>query len=592
MTANVVAAPADLAQPIAGPWTRGSRPQPGEEIRAALVALRPHFVMAGVFSSFINLLYLASPLYLMQVYNRVLVNENITTLVLLTVILAVALLAMGMLDAIRARILIRCGIRLDRMLASRVFQSLIAKSARQGFSGGAQRLRELDSFRTFITGPGIYFAFDLPWIPIYLLILFFIHPILGVVATLGAVVLLGLAVINELTTRGPLKNAEASASRSFVFTENIVRHADVVTAMGMRSAVEKHWQASRIGMLNEQAFASDRNAAISSTIRVARLLLQSVMLGTGAWLAIDHSIMPATIFAASIIMGRALVPVEQGVATWKQFVAAREGYGRVRELLAECPDSGPQTIVPSAHNAISASGIEFSLPARREPILRNLTFDLDGGQAIGIVGPSGSGKSTLARLLIGAAPPSRGGLRFGGLDYTQWDPAELGRKVGYLPQDVGLFAGTVRENIARFGTASTDEIVAAAKLAGIHDMILDLPQQYDTVLGSGGVGLSGGQRQRLGLARALLGEPSLLVLDEPNANLDTSGEEALKAALLACKARAATIVVITHRTTVLEVVDVLMVLRGGQLEMIGQQDAVYDHLKRVAGHGTAGGGTQ
>jgi ATP-binding cassette subfamily C exporter for protease/lipase len=585
---TVVAAPSDLTHTIAGPKSRASRPPPGDEIRAALVALRPHFIMAGVFSSFINLLYLASPLYLMQVYNRVLVNENITTLVLLTIILAVALLAMGMLDAIRARILIRCGIRLDRMLASRVFQSLIAKSARQGFSGGAQRLRELDSFRTFITGPGIYFAFDLPWIPIYLLILFFIHPILGVVATLGAIVLLGLAVINELTTRGPLKNAEASASRSFVFTENIVRHADVVTAMGMRGAVEKHWQASRIGMLNEQAFASDRNAAISSTIRVARLLLQSVMLGTGAWLAIDHSIMPATIFAASIIMGRALVPVEQAVATWKQFVAAREGYGRVRELLSECPDGTPQTIVPPAHNAISASGIEFSIAARREPILKNLTFDLDGGQAIGIVGPSGSGKSTLARLLIGAAPPSRGGLRFGGLDYTQWDPAELGRKVGYLPQDVGLFAGTVRENIARFGTASTDEIVAAAKLAGIHDMILDLPQQYDTVLGSGGVGLSGGQRQRLGLARALLGEPSLLVLDEPNANLDTSGEEALKAALLACKARAATIIVITHRTTVLEVVDALMVLRGGHLEMIGQQDAVYDHLKRVAGHGTSG----
>jgi ATP-binding cassette subfamily C exporter for protease/lipase len=585
---TVVAAPSDLTHTIAGPKSRASRPPPGDEIRAALVALRPHFIMGGVFSSFINLLYLASPLYLMQVYNRVLVNENITTLVLLTIILAVALLAMGMLDAIRARILIRCGIRLDRMLASRVFQSLIAKSARQGFSGGAQRLRELDSFRTFITGPGIYFAFDLPWIPIYLLILFFIHPILGVVATLGAIVLLGLAVINELTTRGPLKNAEASASRSFVFTENIVRHADVVTAMGMRGAVEKHWQASRIGMLNEQAFASDRNAAISSTIRVARLLLQSVMLGTGAWLAIDHSIMPATIFAASIIMGRALVPVEQAVATWKQFVAAREGYGRVRELLSECPDGTPQTIVPPAHNAISASGIEFSIAARREPILKNLTFDLDGGQAIGIVGPSGSGKSTLARLLIGAAPPSRGGLRFGGLDYTQWDPAELGRKVGYLPQDVGLFAGTVRENIARFGTASTDEIVAAAKLAGIHDMILDLPQQYDTVLGSGGVGLSGGQRQRLGLARALLGEPSLLVLDEPNANLDTSGEEALKAALLACKARAATIIVITHRTTVLEVVDALMVLRGGHLEMIGQQDAVYDHLKRVAGHGTSG----
>jgi ATP-binding cassette subfamily C exporter for protease/lipase/ATP-binding cassette subfamily C protein EexD len=570
------------------PAFAGRSPHSGGEIRNALRSLRPHFAMAGIFSSCINLLYLSSPLYLMQVYNRVLVNENITTLILLTLVLAVALLAMALLDTIRAQILIRCGIRLDQMLAARVFQSLIVKSAKQGFSGGAQRLRELDNFRTFITGPGIYFAFDLPWIPLYLLILFFIHPILGVVATLGAAVLLGLAFINEFSTRGPLKKAEASASQSFVFTENIVRHADVVMAMGMRNAVERHWQTSRIGMLNEQAFASDKNAAISSTIRFARLLLQSVMLGTGAWLAIDHSIMPATIFAASIIMGRALVPVEQGVATWKQFIAAREGYNRVRELLADHPDSAPRTIVPAAHNAVGANEIEFSIAARREPILKNLSFELNGGQAIGIVGPSGSGKSTLARLLIGAAAPSKGTLRFGGLEYAQWDQSEFGRLVGYLPQDVGLFAGTVRENIARFGNASIDEIIAAAKLAGIHDMILDLPQQYDTMLGSGGVGLSGGQRQRLGLARALLGAPSLLVLDEPNANLDTAGEEALKRALLAFKERGATIIVITHRTTVLEVVDALMVLRRGQLEMIGPPDAVYDHLKQTSGRTSVG----
>lgn len=564
---------------LAAPF--GDTAQPRGELPEALRSVRRHYVMAAVFSSCVNLLYLSSPLYLMQVYNRVLLNENVTTLILLTIILAVALLAMAALDAFRAQVLIRLGIILDSKLSQRVFEALIARSARRGYSKGAQQLRELDDFRAFITGPGIYFAFDLPWIPIYLLLLFFIHPVLGVVATVGALVLLGLAWINELVTSRPLQSAQDSQRRSFVFTENILRHADVIVAMGMKQAVERHWKQSRTEMLNEQAFASDRNAGISSGIRFARLLLQSLMLGTGAWLAIDHSIMPATIFAASIIMGRALVPVEQGVATAKQFNAAREGYRRVAELLAEFPAEKQKTIVPVSQNALVATELEYRIPERTKPVLQDVTFEIPDGQAIGIVGPSGSGKSTLARLLIGAMMPSQGALRFGGLEYSQWDSAEFGRLIGYLPQDVGLFTGTVRENISRFGEATTIDIIEAAKAAGIHHMILELPQQYDTPLGPGGVGLSGGQRQRLGLARALLGRPKLLVLDEPNANLDTVGEHALKEALLALKTTGTTIVLITHRTTVLEVVDVLMVLRAGRLEMIGPPAAVYDHLKAV-----------
>jgi ATP-binding cassette subfamily C exporter for protease/lipase/ATP-binding cassette subfamily C protein EexD len=481
-------------------------------------------------------------------------------------------------------------VQLDEKLSGRVFEALILRSAQQGFSRGAERLRELDDFRTFVTGPGIHFIFDLPWIPIYLLLLFFIHPVLGTVALIGALLLLGLAALNEVVTRDPLKTAEASAKRSFVFTENIVRHADVIMAMGMRLAVERQWQTSRTMMLDEQARASDKNAAISSVTRFARLLLQSLLLGTGAWLAIDHNIMPATIFAASIIMGRALVPVEQAVATWKHFVSAREGYRRVREILNDFPVSGPRTILSPAQRTVRASNIEYRLPSRKEPVLRNLSFDLHEGQSVGIVGPSGSGKSTLARLLVGAIAPSNGRLRLGDLDYSHCDPLHLGRQVGYLPQDVGLFVGTVRENIARFGDASTEEIVEAAKLAGIHQMVLDLPEQYDTMLGPEGVGLSGGQRQRLGLARALLGHPPLLVLDEPNANLDAAGEEALKAALLAFKAQGTTIVLITHRTTILEVVDVLMVLRAGALEMIGPPQAVYDHLTSAAAKQKPAGG--
>jgi PrtD family type I secretion system ABC transporter len=335
-------------------------------------------------------------------------------------------------------------------------------------------------------------------------------------------------------------------------------------------------------MLVQQAYASDKNAVMTASIRFFRLLLQSLMLGTGAWLAIEHTIAPATIFAASIVMGRALVPVEQAVATWKQFIGAREAWGEVRDLLREVETAPPRTILPPARNTIDVRELRCTLPARPEPVLKGLSFELSSGQALGIVGPSGSGKSTLARLLVGAMAPAGGRMRFGGIDYTHWDPLEFGRKVGYLPQDVGLFTGTVRENIARFGDASTEDIIDAAKRAGIHEMILDLPKQYDTRLGPGGVGLSGGQRQRLGLARAMLGRPPLMVLDEPNANLDGPGEEALKTALLNSKREGATIIVITHRTTILDIVDLMMVLRNGALEMIGPPAEVYRSLQQAA----------
>ncbi|MDV3253569.1 type I secretion system permease/ATPase [Devosia sp. BK] len=549
------------------------------ELSQAVRSQLPHFAVAGVFSGVINLLYLSSPLYLMQIYNRVLVSENVTTLILLTLILVCALLTMGALDALRAQLLVRAGMRLDRSLAGRVFDALVRKSARLGFSKGSQTLRQLDQFRTFITGPGIYFAFDLPWIPLYLLLLFFIHPVLGVVSTVGAVILLLLALVNERTTRPSLRVAETEGNRAYAFSENILRHSDVVVAMGMQPAIEGHWQRSRDTMLASQGMASDRNAVVSSGIRFARLLLQALMLGAGAWLAIGQYIQPATIFAASIIMGRALVPVEQGVATWKQFTEARTAYREVSKLLDEVPGREDKTIVPANQNGLTAERVSFAIPTRPEPILRDISFAIKPGEAVGIVGPSGSGKSTLARLLIGAIPTTAGTLSFGDLSYRSWDPTVFGRQIGYLPQDVGLFAGTVRENIARFGDAEIEDIVIAAKKAGIHDMILGLPKQYDTELGPEGVGLSGGQRQRLGLARALLGQPALLVLDEPNANLDTAGETGLRHALEALKAAGTTIVLVTHRTTVLEMVDRMMFVRNGRLEVFAKPEDVYRHIK-------------
>lgn len=552
---------------------------PANELADAVKAQTPHFVVAGIFSGAINLLYLSSPLYLTQIYNRVLVSENVTTLVVLTLILLCALLAMGALDAIRAQLLIRAGMKLDSAMAKRVFDSLIRKSAWMGFSNSGHALKQLDQFRTFITGPGIYFAFDLPWIPLYLLLLFVIHPVLGVVSTVGAAVLLVLAIVNERITRPSLDTAEHSGNRAYGFTENILRHGDVVVAMGMQPAIQQHWSRSRDTMLLHQGVASDRNAVVSSGIRFARLLLQALMLGAGAFLAIGGSIQPATIFAASIIMGRALVPVEQGVAAWKQFNEARVSYRQVSRLLAELPAPAERSVVPAESNALVAKNVFYQLPTRKKPILSDVSFAVEPGEAVGIVGPSGSGKSTLVKLIIGALPPSSGKLAFGGLDYANWDPTVFGSRIGYLPQDVGLFAGSVRENIARFGEASLETVIEAAKTAGIHQMILDLPQQYDTELGPEGVGLSGGQRQRLGLARALLGKPDMLVLDEPNANLDAAGEAGLRDAVIRLKEQGTTILLVTHRTTVLEAVDRMMFVRDGRLEIFAPSEDVYKHIQ-------------
>lgn len=564
------------------------------ELTMALRGLAPQYGVAGAFSGLINLLYLSSPLYLMQIYNRVLESENVTTLILLTLVLFLALATMGGLDAMRSQLLIRTGILLDDAVAPKVFRALIRKSAVQGFSGGAQEIRQLDQFRGFVTGPGVYFAFDLPWIPLYLLLLFLIHPLLGTLATVGAIGLFGLALVNEQVTRGSLKQAEDAANRSYGFTENILRHADVVEAMGMRPAIEGHWSASRDRMLASHAFASDRNAAISAGIRFARLLLQALMLGSGAWLVINGAIQPATIFASSIIMGRALVPVEHGVAAWKQFSEARQGFAAVDRLTQSMSQNNIHTIVPKRGNALKAEKLVYRFPGAAEPVLKQVSFELGSGQALGIVGPSGSGKSTLARLLAGATIAESGKLTYGGIEYSKWDHTAFGAQTGYLPQDIGLFAGTVRENIARFSDIEVAKVIGAARVAGIHDMIMGLPQQYDTMLGPEGVGLSGGQRQRLGLARALLGAPSLLVLDEPNANLDKAGEEGLSGALRALKEHGSTIVVVTHRQQVLDVMDRLMFMRGGMIEAYGAPDEVYAHIRATteqpeAATGRAGG---
>jgi PrtD family type I secretion system ABC transporter len=549
-----------------------------DPLKQALAACLPHFGAAALFSCGINLLYLSSPLYMLQVYDRVMSSGSHYTLIMLTVALALALVTMAALDMIRARVLVRCGVAFDARLSVRLMTALIDRGVYGGGTRHAQLLRDLDSLRQFLTGSAVHAVFDLPWMPIYVAILCLLHPVLGLVALAGSVVLLALAAINEMVTGRPLRRANEAALRSYGFTDAALRNAEVIQAMGMQPGLLGRWDGDRREMLGCQAAASDRNAGVTALIKLCRLFLQSLILGIGAWLAIDRAITPGVIFAGSLLMGRSLAPIEQVVGAWKQFVAARQAYRRVRNLMIAEPGRGFGMQLPRPQGRLSVERLVFAPPGADKPLLKGISFDLPAGQGLGLIGPSAAGKSTLARLLVGAWKPNMGHVRLDGADVYDWNRIDFGRHVGYLPQDIELFAGTVRDNIARFQDAAPADIVAAAQKAGIHEMVLRLPDGYETEIGDGGTALSGGQRQRIALARALFGAPRLLVLDEPNANLDADGELALAQTLAELKADGTTIVVIAHRPAVLGSVDKILVLRDGAVEAFGPRAEIVARL--------------
>lgn len=555
--------------------------QKTDEFREALRHSLPPLIAAAVFSGAINLLYLSSPLYLMQVYNRVLVSGSMQTLVMLTIALVIALLTMAVLDGIRARVLVRGALRFDRLMSARIVDAMLRQGTLRSADQGAQALRSFDQFRTAMAGPSVHVLFDIPWTPLYLIVLFLIHPLLGLLATIGALALLALAVVNEAATRQQLDGATRAALRNYAFTDSMVRNADIVRAMGMQMPLLKRWQGDRDLTLARQAEAGDVTGSLTATIRFFRLLLQGGMLGIGAWLAVDHLILPATIFAASIIMSRALSPVEQAVTAWRQFGAAGEAALRIRRLLHEQPRQRLGTKLPAPDGTLVLDRVVYA-PAglRRPPILKDISFELAGGESLGVVGASGAGKSTLMRVIAGGASPTSGDVRFGGVSLRTWRRDQVGRYIGYLSDHVGLFAGTVRDNIARFEAVPDDVVIEAAMRAGIHDMILALPDGYDTELKTDGLELSGGQRQRIGLARALFGAPRLVVLDEPNAHLDTQGERALDGVIADLKESEITTVIVTHRPNVLAIVDKLLVMSDGEVEIIGPRDEVVDTLRK------------
>ncbi len=552
----------------------------GDEFAGALRQCKRLLWAAAAFSGGVNLLFLAAPIYLLQVYGRVVPSGSVETLVSLSVALLLALATMAVFDAVRARILIRAAARLDRILAHRVFQAIIDLAPKNGaVYRNAQTLRDLDQFRTALAGQGAQFFFDVPWMPLFLLVLFLIHPLLGGIATAGAIGLLMLGLWNDRTTRESAKIAVGAQNRSYQFTDAVARHAGPVRAMGMEDALSVRWHTDRETMVRRQAEASDRNATASAMIRALRLALQSAMIGVGGWLAIRGDLLPAAIFAANLLLGRALAPLETAVSGWRQISNAIAAGRRVQKALVQAPPKSTKVKLPDRDIEIDLKGVSYTPPNSKRPALKDIDLHIAAGEAVGIVGPSGAGKSCLARLITAVTSPTSGRVTIGGIEGRHWTSENLARYVGYLPQSVGLFPGTIRDNIARFTTADDNDVVIAAIRANAHEMILDLPEGYDTKVHEGGAGLSGGQRQRIGLARAMFGSPRLVVLDEPNAHLDADGEEALAAALATLKKEGSTIILIAHRLNPIAHVDRVVVLNKGDLQLDGPRARVFRKVR-------------
>ena len=549
-------------------------PDPMQEARRAI---RGYLFAAGAFSLAVNVLYLASPLYMLQVYNRVVNSGSEVTLILLTVVLLLAFAALSLLDSVRTRILTRMGVRLDRMLAERVFAASF-RPAGGPLGARSHALREFDVFRQFVSSSAMTSLLDLPWSPIYILAAFLLHPAIGTFALVASLLLLALAISNEFFLSKPLREANEAASRSHSFAEMAVRNAEVVQAMGIIDGVVQRWNRDRSRYILKQLEAGDRASGMSSFIRFLRISLQSLILGLGALLAVARLVGVGTIFASGFLLGRALAPIESIVGNWRNIVAARVAYLKVRELLAAQPAVPDLMSLPPPKGHLAVEGLHFALAGTSKFALRNVAFRLEAGESLGIVGPSGAGKSTLARLLVGVLRPAGGAVRIDGADVQHWPRRHLGRHLGYLPQDVELFADTVDANISRFTAGADADIVKAAQMAGVHEMILRLPAGYNTEVGEGGAVLSGGYRQRIGLARAVFGIPSLVVLDEPSSNLDAEGDAALSRCLETLKALGSTVVIISHRPSTLGSVDKMLFLRDGVVEAFGPRDEIAARL--------------
>jgi PrtD family type I secretion system ABC transporter len=546
-------------------------------LQHALHKARGGFVAVAVFSFFLNLLMLATPLYMLQVFQRVLGSGHSYTLLYLTIITIFALLILGVLFGIRSWILGRISGWLSGALGGRLISASLT-SALAGTPTGSQPLNDLRQIQSFISGTGITAMFDSPWVPVFVAVIWLMHPWLGMLALASAVLLFVLALLNELSTRKPQREGQQQQAGANQFADSSLRNAEVVQAMGMMPGLLEQWHKLNTNAQDKQGTAGGRSATIMGMSRFLRLSVQVGILGLGALLVLDSQLTPGQMIAASILLGRALAPVEQSIGAWRSFVTARTSHGRLQELLLSIPEEAPAMELPPPQGHIHVENLSMIPPGAEKPVLRNINFALAPGETLGLVGPSAAGKSTLCRLLVGVWAPTVGSVRLDAAEVHTWNREAFGRYVGYLPQDVELFNGTVRQNIARMGDAEDSEVVEAARLADVHEMILRLPQGYDTQIGMGGAVLSAGQRQRIGLARALFRQPRVIVLDEPNASLDRVGEAALLRALNSLKKLGTTIVIVAHHASMLGGVDKVLVLNEGRVSAFGPKNEVLVHL--------------
>jgi ATP-binding cassette subfamily C exporter for protease/lipase len=551
-----------------------TEPSQRPELERVLLSFRKAFMTVGAFSFFTNLLMLTPAIYMLQLYDRALGSRNPTTLLMLTVMALGLLALMSLLEWIRSMVLVRVGARLDLDINQRIFDATFERNLRQAGQNPAQALHDLTSMRQTLTGAGLVALTDAPWMPIYLVVIFMMHTELGVFALVGMLVLLTLAVVNERVSAGPLGEAQKLSMAANAQANNNLRNAEVIEAMGMLPAIRGRWFKLHQKFLEQQALASDRAGMLTALTRFARISMQSLALGYGALLAIEGEITPGMMIAGSILVGRALAPVEALIGNWKQLVSARAAYKRLSELLSVYPARKAGMPLPRPLGEVVVENAATAAPGSKTLILRNVNFKLEAGEVVAVIGPSASGKSTLARLLVGIWPTLAGSVRLDGSEIFKWNKDELGPYLGYLPQDIELFGGSVAENIARFGEVDSDQVLAAAQAAGVHDLILLLPNGYDTALGEAGSALSGGQKQRIGLARALYGDPALIVLDEPNSNLDDLGEAALADTIRRLKAKKRTVVIVTHRITTLAIADSILVLHEGTVKAHGPRDQI------------------
>jgi ATP-binding cassette subfamily C exporter for protease/lipase len=549
------------------------------EIERALLAFKSTFFTIGAFSAISNMLMLVPSIYMLQVYDRVLASRNEITLLMLTMLMLGAYVFMSALELIRSFVLVRVGARFDMELNKRVYTAAFEQNLKKSGGNAGQALADLTNIRQFLTGNALFAFFDAPWFPVYLIVIFAFEPMLGLFALCGTAILVVLAYVNEKITKEPLSEANTMAIKSSTLATNNLRNAEVIESMGMLPNLMGRWFKMHGKFLHLQAQASEKAGIVGAITKFVQVSLQSLVLGFGALLVIEGKITPGMMIAASILVGRALAPVQQVIGVWKSYSSTRSAYERLTQLLETNPARNAGMPLPKPTGALAVEGVTAAPPGSTVAVLRGVSFAIAPGEVLGVIGASGSGKSTLARLLVGVWPAAAGKVRLDGADIYGWNKGELGPNLGYLPQDIELFAGSVSENIARFGDVDSDKVVLAAKRAGVHDLILHFPAGYDTQIGDGGAGLSGGQRQRIGLARAMYGDPSVIVLDEPNSNLDDVGEAALVAAVNDLRSRGKTIVLVTHRTSIIGATSKLLLLREGTVDMFGPTNLVLGALQ-------------